>query len=64
MWVTVCACAIVQGALALLALKASEPMRGLNAVAHGELASGITQWLLDFSSKARTVKVWPLPKLL
>lgn len=51
---------MTQGALALLALKASEPVRGQNAVAHSELASGVTQWLLDFSSKARTVKVRPL----
>ncbi len=40
----------------MLALKAAEPARSENAAAHSELAAGTTQWLLDFSSKARTVK--------
>ena len=40
----------------MLALKAAEPARSENAAAHSELAAGTTQWLLDFSSKARAVK--------
>lgn len=40
----------------MLALKAAEPACSENAAAHSELAAGTTQWLLDFSSKARTIK--------